>query len=272
MNKRKFTLIELLVVIAIIAILITMLLPALKRAKGIANDMVCKNNQRQLYLAWSVYASDFDDGMPTASAANKNTNYYEDGELWTWGNSDKAVYYYLKEYCGIQTYPASVYHVPNNTEHAAYCPFTVDPKTFTGTDGKTYYGTIGYIFYNIGVYRTEVGVGSPRYSKMGGSYMDSKYVMVTDNKKSAWLGHIAQRVGGNVVFSDGEVRDLNFTDIDHTRRELVGVRQQPGLDTADLFYYRVNNGYYVCGNGVSIPPYRLPDPVEPRRRIFGYPR
>ena len=71
---RAFTLIELLVVIAIIAILASMLLPSLSRAKESARRISCVNQLRQMGIAANLYNADFQGNFPERSITNRWPN------------------------------------------------------------------------------------------------------------------------------------------------------------------------------------------------------
>ena len=69
-KKRKgFTLVELLVVIAIIALLMSILMPALNRVRHMAFRMVCGSNLSGIGKAMLIYANDYDDDFPRAGYA-----------------------------------------------------------------------------------------------------------------------------------------------------------------------------------------------------------
>jgi prepilin-type N-terminal cleavage/methylation domain-containing protein/prepilin-type processing-associated H-X9-DG protein len=93
---RAFTLIELLVVIAIIAIIASLLLPAMARAKARAQGTFCLNNTKQLSVAWMIYADEHNGelaynlgqssrtvlAVPSLSTLSMGENWVNNVENW----------------------------------------------------------------------------------------------------------------------------------------------------------------------------------------------
>ncbi len=65
-SRSAFTLVELLVVVAIIALLLGILLPALNRARGVAQAAVCLSNAKQMSMGLNYYAEAYSRLLPTA--------------------------------------------------------------------------------------------------------------------------------------------------------------------------------------------------------------
>ena len=63
-NKKGFTLIELLVVIAIISLLLSVIMPALSKAKMYAEEIICKSNLHQYHIATELYSNESNDTFP----------------------------------------------------------------------------------------------------------------------------------------------------------------------------------------------------------------
>jgi prepilin-type N-terminal cleavage/methylation domain-containing protein/prepilin-type processing-associated H-X9-DG protein len=135
--RKAFTLVELLVVIAIIAILASMLLPSLSRARESAAQAQCTENLRQLNLGATMYEGDSDGFMPTAyrrTAAEIN---------YVWYNS-------LAEYTTAKSYQQAVADGDPVEVNVTTCPsqFRAYQQRFTYSENhqansEQQYGTTG---------------------------------------------------------------------------------------------------------------------------------
>lgn len=142
-RSRGFTLRELLVILSVLSIQVLMLLPALAKAKTKDQGIICMNNNKQLLLAWRLYASDNQDNIPhsygnqhgwmgTSSLdynENNPSNYdpnqdIKKGPLWKYSGdstgiykcpSDKSVIQYLNvTYPRVRTMSMSAWVGGNN--------------------------------------------------------------------------------------------------------------------------------------------------------------
>lgn len=125
---KGFTLIELLVVISIIALLLSILLPALKRVRAIAKSAVCKSNLKQICLATTLYAQDYDQEMfPFSHAA---------GQYWI---HQIAIYFDDDKYQDIAKKLGPDETITDGVMQIAFCPCA--NKRPANVTGSFWWGT-----------------------------------------------------------------------------------------------------------------------------------
>jgi prepilin-type N-terminal cleavage/methylation domain-containing protein len=192
-KQNLFTLIELLVVIAIIAILMAMLLPALKKARELAKNIVCVSNLRQQGLIQNLYASDF-DGNPIANYLTPNSDPSTKGRTWFVRLVESG---YIENYWPQRLLPKSgggtIMSAADGSGMNGW--FTSNPVSYR-TD--TIFGCPSYrgekAISGVGSY-TRQGVSIPgqfnQYYGVSISYHLNEYVTIPETSASGRWGHYA---------------------------------------------------------------------------------
>jgi prepilin-type N-terminal cleavage/methylation domain-containing protein/prepilin-type processing-associated H-X9-DG protein len=267
-TSRAFTLIELLVVVAVVSILISILLPALGKARRAARATQCASNIRQLQAALDLYASDHDDRFMPGAAGFQTTN------LQRWhGTRDRASEAFAPDRGAITAYLDDARTLGDGTIAAPVrtCPdfaATLDELAGRGRGFERGCGGYGYNNAYLGVERdsvnsnTSVIIGDEVGARRGmvqapvstaafadAALAEEMLIEYSFIEPPLWPEYPEYRPDPSVHFRHGGRASVVWLD-GHVSSESLSFTQSSGVYTADPRSYTIGWFGDVSSNGL----------------------
>lgn len=270
--SRAFTLIELLVVISIIAVLISLLLPALSRARSQGQRIACASVMRQAGISWNVYLNEFRDWLPLmsyelteistipltgAGGVNQNNPYFTD----VFPTKLRDCPTYLHSSMGSPSGFSWGYIFPFQTNDYAGNGF-MDDRADDETNPK-------FVKLRSGRARDRWGpVMSPTWDTYNFDPTNDVYPMMTDylqdsnssftisshaNVKNGFTDNIIRSEGANTLWKDGHIEWKDWPCSDRVAQGPSVYQGLPFYLAANLTIFRFPDG---SRNGWTSPHYR----------------